>query len=467
MKIEFGTDGWRGVIGYDYNFKNIEKIGLGIINFLNSKSDLLPFHKNKILIGYDTRFLGKETGQFLSELFSGYGYSVMLSKEPISTPVLSYGVYHYSLPIGIMITASHNPATYNGIKVKAWYGGSALPEIYKKIGYFIEKGKPEKKPLKNIEEIDLKEIYINYLKKSVNWEKIKKLNLKLLWDPMFGSTTEIIKLLFKEISSKTKILNSYPDPYFGGIQPEPIPRNLKETINFTKKYKYDLAGTSDGDGDRIGLITGKGEFLWNHKIFSLLALYQLKEKNERKGIAKTFSSSLYLNRIAKKYNVPLIETKIGFKYLCPYLMEKKVFIAGEESGGIAFSLHLPERDAILSFLKILEMLSEKGKKLEYFLNLLEKDFGKLFYKRKDIEIEIKKGKKFIEDIYKNPPEEISGFKIEEVKELDGIKFYFKGDGWLLLRASGTENLLRIYCEMDREEKIDRIFDFILKYVRNL
>jgi len=466
LKIEFGTDGWRGIIGRDFNFKNIEKIGYAIINFLNKKPNILPFYKDQIIVGYDTRFLGKETALFLSEIFSDYGLNVFVSKNPIPTPALSYGVFHYNLPIGIMITASHNPAIYNGIKIKAWYGGSALPEIYERVKDLMEEKKPKKNKKGKIEEIDLKEIYINYLKKNVNWEIIKKYKGKILWDSMYGATTEIIKILFKEMASKTKILNPYPDPYFGGTQPEPIPNNLKETIRYIKKFNYDIAGISDGDGDRIGIITKEGIFLWNQIIFSLLALYQLEEKKEDKGIAKTFSSSYYLDKIAKMHNVPIYETKIGFKYLCPLLIKKKVFIAGEESGGIAFSKSLPERDAILSFLKILEMVSEKQKNLEDFLKKLKEDFGELYYDRIDIEMNIKKAKDFVENIFKSKPKEVAGFDVLKIKKLDGVKIYFKRSGWLLFRASGTENLLRVYCEMEKKEEIEKIFKYIKNYVRN-
>lgn len=466
MKIEFGTDGWRGKIGEDFNFRNIEKIGYAIINFLKEKPKILPFYRDEILIGYDTRFLGKETAHFLGELFSSYGFRVFISKEPVPTPVLSYGIFHYQFPVGLMITASHNPAIYNGIKIKGWYGSSALPEIYEAVKSYLGIKKPVKKTKGKIEEIDLTEIYLKYLKKNLNWEKIKENKIKILWDPMFGATSKVASLIFKELSLKAKIINAYPDPYFGGVQPEPIPKNLRNTMDYVRKKRFDLTGTADGDGDRIGIITKKGDFLWNHTIFSLLALYQIKEKNEKRGIAKTFSSTLYLDKIAKKYNVKIFETPIGFKYLCPFLMEKKVFIAGEESGGIAFCNSLPERDAILSFLKILEMLSEKKEGLEYFLKNLEEEFGNLCYEREDLNMKISKAIKFVENIFKNPPEEIAGFKVSKVKKLDGVKLYFNDKGWLLFRTSGTENLLRIYCEMEKKEEIKEIFNFLKKYVRN-
>lgn len=464
MKIEFGTDGWRGIIGEDYNFKNIKKIGEAILSYLNKKPDIFPFHKKKIVVGYDTRFLGKETALFLSELFSSYGYDVLLSLSPISTPALSFAVVYFNLPIGIMITASHNPAIYNGIKIKAWYGGSALPEIYEGIKKSLNKNKLTIKGKGKVEEVDIKNYYLDYLKKNVEWEIIKKFNGKIVWDSMFGGTSEIVKYLFKEMGCNGVVLNSYPDPYFGGIQPEPIPKNIKKTIDYVKKYKTDLSGIADGDGDRIGILTSDGSFLWNHTIFSLLAIYLIEEKNEKKGIAKTFSSSLYLNRIAKKYNVPLIETPIGFKYLCPYLLKKEVFIAGEESGGIAFANSLPERDAILSFLKIIEMIALKKKNLLYFLKRLYTEFGKLNYTREDLNMEIEKANCFVENLYKNPPKEVCGFKVSKVKKLDGVKLYFNEKGWLLFRASGTENLLRIYCEMEKLEEIKEIFHFVKKYM---
>lgn len=464
MKIEFGTDGWRGEIGKDYNFQNIEKIGYAILNFLNKNKDL-PNYKKEIVIGYDTRFLGKETAFFLSEIFSNGGYKVILSDSPVPTPVLSYAVLYFRLPIGIMITASHNPAIYNGIKIKGWYGGSAFPEIYEGIKKCLieKKIKSEKKGEVAIK--DLKKIYIDYLKNSLDLNFIENLKIKILWDSMHGTTGEVLKRIFKEIKCKIKILNFYPDPYFGGVQPEPIPRNLKNTINYLRKNKYEIAGASDGDGDRIGLITKEGEYLWTQKILPILILNHLKNKNEKRGIAKTFSSTSYLDKIGKKYKLKVYETKIGFKYLCKFLLDNKVFIAGEESGGIAFSNFLPERDAIFSFLKILEILKEKD--LQSYLDSLYEEFGQLFYERMDMRFDLKKANSFIYGFLKNPPEKILNFKIRKIKSLDGIKLYFENGGWLLLRVSGTENLLRVYCEMENSENIYDIFEYIKKNVRNI
>ncbi len=466
MKIDFGTDGWRGVIGKDFNFENVKRIGFAILKLLEEDKKIFPIIKREIIIGYDTRFLGRESSKVLINIFSNYGYKTYISKEPISTPSLSFMVKKLNLPLGIMLTASHNPAIYNGIKIKAWYGGSALPEIYREVKKNLNKDINIKTKKGEVQEVDILKNYIKYLKEKVEWEKIIKIKGKILWDPMFGTTGKILKEIFKEFKGETKVINDYPDPYFGGIQPEPIPQNLKNTIKFLKDKGFDLGGTSDGDGDRIGLIDEKGNFLWNHQIFSILALFHIKERGEKRGIAKTFSGSLYLNRIAKKYKVPLYETKIGFKYLCPYLMEGKVFIAGEESGGIAFYNSLPERDAVLSFLKILEILAIKKKSLKVLEEELIREFGELFYERIDIPMEALKAKDIVEKIYKNPLTKFASYGVKEIKKLDGVKFYFEEEGWLLFRASGTENLLRIYCEMDNKEKIGEIFSFLKNFLKN-
>ncbi len=466
MKIDFGTDGWRGIIGEDFNFENVKKIGFAILKFLEENKKNFPINKKEIIIGYDTRFLGKESLKILTNIFSNYGFKTYISKEPISTPSLSFMVKKLNLPLGIMLTASHNPAIYNGIKIKAWYGGSALPEIYGEVKKNLNKDINIKRKKGEVQEVDILKNYIKYLKEKVEWEKIIKVKGKILWDPIFGATGKILKEIFKEFKGETKVINDYPDPYFGGIQPEPIPQNLKNTIKYLKKNKFDLAGTSDGDGDRIGLIDEKGNFLWNHQIFSILALFHIKERGEKRGIAKTFSGSLYLNRIAKKYKVPLYETKIGFKYLCPYLMEGKVFIAGEESGGIAFYNSLPERDAVLSFLKILEILSLKKKSLKFLEDEIIREFGELFYERIDIPMEILRAKNLVKKIYKNPIKKFANYEVKKIKKLDGVKFYFKEEGWLLFRASGTENLLRIYCEMDKKEKIEEILSSLKNFLKN-
>jgi len=456
--ISFGTDGWRAVIGEGFTLENVRRTGRAVADYLRDGGIALAGRRDAIVIGHDTRRLGPEAAMELARVLETHGIRAFIAREVVSTPAVSLAVKSRGLALGLMVTASHNPASFNGIKIKAHYGGSALPEIYAEVAGRIRASDSEGIVSTKPEPCDLANPYLDYLIANVDAAAIRNAALNVAWDPMHGATGRLFPELARRLGLRADVPFASPRADFGGRDPEPIPRNLGPMRDFLHGRPFDAAGAADGDGDRLGMLLADGSFISPHHILSLLSLYVMEVKGWRKGIARTFSSSLWLDRIARAFDVPLYETGIGFKYLCPLLLEGKVSIAGEESGGVAFAPTLPERDAMLTFLMILEMLAARGKSLDACLEDLIRRFGELYYDRRDLHVSVERGRLFTTGLFKDPPKGVAGHTVTGVKDTDGVKLLFGDDGWLLFRASGTEPLLRIYSEMPSREALGRVLD---------
>jgi len=458
--IKFGTDGWRGVIADDFTFANVSIVAQAIADYYRDKTGI----KKGMAVGYDTRFLSKEFAERVSEVLAGNGISVILSSKDIPTQCISFAVKERNLTAGIMITASHNPPKFNGIKIKGSFGGSVLPEITNKIEALLGKNKVKSISLKEAEKRGLikKENLINpYLQRLRSFldEKIlKKISLKIVYDSMFGVGEGLLKEVLE--SSLSKIITIHPryNPGFGGLNPEPIEENLKDLKRKVREEKADLGIASDGDADRLGVIDNEGRYLTPHQVFSLLLLYLIEERGLRGKIAKTVSLGYQPERIARKFNLPLRETPVGFKFICEKMLKEKVLFGGEESGGYGFSEHLPERDGILSALFLIDLIQRKNKPLSQILKEMEKKFGNSLFRRVDFEdIKIDK-RKMVEKFSSSFPPSLGGIPLREVKTIDGVKFIMKDESWLLIRPSGTEPKVRVYAEAPKKDQLDRIIN---------
>jgi phosphomannomutase len=456
--ISFGTDGWRAVVGEGFTLENVRRMGRAVADYLRDDAMALPGRRDAVVIGYDTRTLGPEAAVELARVLEARGIRAAVSREIVSTPAVSLAVKSRELALGLMVTASHNPASFNGVKIKAHYGGSALPEIYAAVAGRLSDSDPAGPSSANPESCDLATPYLDYLVANVDAAAIRKAGLGVAWDPMHGATGALFPELARRLGLRAEVPFAEPRSDFGGRDPEPISRNLDPMRAFLLGKAFDAAGAADGDGDRLGMLLGDGAFISPHHILSLLSLYVMEVKGWRKGIARTFSSSLWLDRIARSFGVPLYETGIGFKYLCPLLLDGKVSIAGEESGGVAFAPTLPERDAMLTFLMVLEMLAARGKSMEACLADLTGRFGELHYDRRDLHLAVNEGRQFTGGLYNDPPKSVAGHAVTAVKDTDGVKLSFGGDGWLLFRASGTEPLLRIYSEMPSRQAVAGVLE---------
>jgi alpha-D-glucose phosphate-specific phosphoglucomutase len=465
-EIKFGTDGWRGVIARDFTFSNVDRVAQAIADYYQTQGG-----EKGIVVGYDNRFLSPEFAQEVAEILAGNGIPVILSQRSLPTQCISFTVKDRNLAGGVMITASHNPPRFNGIKIKSPFGGSASSEVTDKIEGFLGKDEIKRISLKEgkesglIREENLIDAYLDKVKSFLDKDLIKKANLKIAYDSMFGVGDGLMERILSISQCRVSLIHSEYNPGFGGLNPEPIEENLEELKAKIKEEKADLGIATDGDADRVGVVDEKGKYLTPHQVFSLLLLYLIEERGMRGGVVKTVSLGYQPERIAKEFGLSLDETPVGFKYVVEKMLKKDVLLGGEESGGYGYRGHLLERDGLLSSLLFVEMITKKQKPLSKILEEMENRFGKSFFKRVDFEqIRVDK-KKMVEELSFSPPVCLGGAKVLEVKTIDGIKFIMEDESWLLLRPSGTEPKVRVYAEAPDKGQLNRIIEEGISMVR--
>jgi len=441
--IKFGTDGWRAVIAEDFNFENVRIVSQAIADHLKCTVK----GAKKVVIGYDRRFLSKEFAMEAALVLCANGIKTVVSDKDVPTPVVSFHCRHKKYDLGIMITASHNPARFNGLKIKTPEGGSADQALTGKVESLFYKNKPkyieqkaaEKEKL--LETKDLTDIYIQFLKGFVDLRSIRKLKLKVLVDVMYGTGDCFVEKVLGTDQIKIDYLHNEFNPSFGGINPEPIEVNLKEMLTIMKKNKYDLGVVLDGDADRVAMVDGRGNYINAQVILPLLAIHMIKNRKVKGGIGKTVVGSDVIDKVALSLGASLYETPVGFKYLSGLFKEDLIAIGGEEAGGIGFKGYIPERDGTAAFLLILEMMAKENKNFNKLLSEFYKKYGRHYYTRSAIPV--KSVKKSLSDM--KLPKSLYGKKIERINALDGIKLITK-DSWLMFRKSGTEPIVRVYAE---------------------
>ncbi|MBM3162043.1 MAG: phosphoglucomutase/phosphomannomutase family protein [Chlorobi bacterium] len=455
MQVKFGTDGWRAVIARDYTFDNLKLAALATARYIKTR----PEKSRGVCIGYDTRFMSKEFAEFTAEVLSSQGIRVVLADSFVSTPAVSLFTRAKQLAGGIVITASHNPPIYNGFKVKASYGGPAHPEAIAEIeGYLgeVDPATPVEPDRKLIELADLKTFYLNHLKANIDLPLIRDSRIKIAHNAMYGAGQDIITRLFDE-----SMVNCYHctwNPGFGGINPEPMPQYIEEFVEFFREVETDVAIINDGDADRVGMLDEHGNFVDSHKLFALILKYLVEERQQRGEVAKTFALTDIIDRICLKHNLVMHELPVGFKYVSKLMATNDILIGGEESGGIGITAFLPERDGVYIGLLILEIMTRKQKSLSKLVEELYDEYGFFCYRRNDLHVSEAKKQAIITRAAAGDLQSIAGYKVLKFNDLDGCKYHFEG-GWLLIRASGTEPVLRLYCEADSLEKVENVLAF--------
>ena len=455
-QIKFGTDGWRGVIADDFTFANIAKVALATANFYKRHKKI----KNGIVIGYDSRFLSQEFAEKVAEVLGNRGIKVILSDKISSTPMVSLLTKKLNAAGGIVITASHNPAQYNGFKIKGDFGGPAFPETIEKVEKELKKViKLDVKSKKSfaellekgiIRKIDFTSVYIEDIKSKINVDLIKSAGIKIAYDAMHGAGQGVMDQI---LPLKVSMRGDF-NPSFGGSHPEPLPQNTPGLIEAIVKNGCDIGIATDGDADRIGAFDEKGNFVDSHRIFALLLKYLIEEKKMTGEVAKSFSVSQIIDKMCKKYGLVLHETPVGFKYLCRLMVEGDILIAAEESGGIAVKGHLPERDGTYIGLLLAEIMATRKKKLSELVTELMDEFGWYYFNRNDAHL-TEKEKNRIMAFYKKGSKQIAEFPIQRIETKDGFKLFIE-NGWVLVRASGTEPLIRFYAEAETPEKVETL-----------
>ncbi len=459
-EIKFGTDGWRAVIAEDFTFANVAKASQAIADYFWTQPD----KEKGLAVGYDARFLSKEFAQEVAQVFAGNGLAVILSSQDLPTQCISFAIKDKGLAGGVMVTASHNPPKFNGIKIRLASGGSAPPEITKKIETFLGKSKVKRLPLKEaegkglIKREDLIEDYLEKVESFLDKNIIRKAHLKIVHDPMFGVGDGLVEKLLATSGCEVVTIHHKYNPSFGGLNPEPIEENLEDLKRKVKETGADLGIATDGDADRVGLVDDKGRYITPHQVFSLLLLYLVEERKMRGGVVKTVSLGYQPEKIAAEFGLPLDEVPVGFKYVCDKMLEKDILFGGEESGGYGFRDYLMERDGILSSLLFVEMLTKLGRPLSLILKNMEARFGASFFKRVDFEEAGVSKAEMVKKLSSSLPSSLGEVPVKEVKTIDGIKFVMEDRSWLLIRPSGTEPKVRVYAEASNESQLNKIIE---------
>lgn len=451
-KIVFGTDGWRGIVGRDFTFHNVAKVTAGIAGYLKKENP----RRNKVLVGYDARYNGSRFAKAAAHIFNASGFSVQLTSEEVPTPAAAFYIVKKGMDAAVVVTASHNPKEFNGIKFKPSFGGSAASSVTKKIENEIERISEknlsallhaEPNGCGKISTVDIFRAYSEHILSLVDVKKISQAKLFAVIDPMHGSGRLYYEAMLKQCGVKVVNVSPDQDPLFEGIQPEPIEKNLLKLKHVMQKAKADIGLALDGDADRIGAFDEKGNFLDSHHVFALLLYYFLEVKKLRGGVVETLNTTSMIPKLAALYGVPFYETPVGFKHICKLMRKEDILMGGEESGGIGFRGHIPERDGILAGLLLCEMRAVMKKPVSEIVKEIEKRVGgHFYYTRHDFHLTQEKKEKFLERINNHPFKKIAGLPVSKYDRYDGHKFTLENGDWIMFRASGTEPLLRVYAE---------------------
>lgn len=480
--LKFGTDGWRAVIGQQFTFANVERMAQAACEALLERGGAGP-----LLVGYDHRFLSDRFARAAADVAAANGLDVKLADQPATTPCMSWAVREQGAIGAFILTASHNPYEYNGFKIKEPHGGSASPaltaDIERRLGPHEAVKRTGGRPL---ELFDPRPAYLAQLGRMVDLERIQAelsprgaLTSPLRWpelltvaDSIGGAAAGYMSRLFGLNRAQTEFaapqflveIRAVRDPLFFGVNPEPIAQNLGALCEAVKReasrYPMAMGVAFDGDGDRVGAVDADGSFVNSHQIFALILRHLVEDKGWSGGVVKTFSTSRMISRLAESYGLPLHEVPIGFKYVCDKMLTEDILIGGEESGGIGLKGHLPERDGILCGLLLMELCLERRKSLGDQIAELSDRFGPHFYDRVDLHLaRVEDGKRVVESVAQGAPARVDGTSVTDVQTLDGVKMVFEDGAWLLLRASGTEPVLRVYAEAPDPSRVSRLLGF--------
>ena len=465
--IQFGTDGWRGIIADDFTFSNVCKVTRSIATYLEK-----AYSKDRpVLVSYDPRFLADQFAYTAANVLADLGWTVKIVDRDCPTPVIAYNAKHLNSAGALMFTASHNPAPYCGIKYIPDYAGPATTDITDTIVAALASASdlpPENKNSQNITTFDPKPEYLKFLYSVIDVDRIRSAKLKVKFDALYSTSRGYLDEVLAHCGCETESFHIHRDVLFGGGMPEPKPEQLVELIAAVKADHADMGLATDGDADRFGVIDELGNYLTPNTILLVLARHLLKNKGKKGAIVRTVATTHLLDNLAAKYNLELIETAVGFKYVGQQMRETTVLIGGEESGGLSIIGHIPEKDGILADMLIAEMVAYEGKPLSQLVSEAIADAnGPLYNTRLDMHLTNAHKEAVLTSIPSNPPTEIAGIGVKELGRKDGIKLYLAEGSWVLLRPSGTEPLIRVYIETTTPEKLTQISKFMESLIDNL
>jgi phosphoglucomutase len=463
--IKFGTSGWRGIIGEDFTFENVRVATQGVANYLKKSGQ----KGSGVVVAYDTRFLSEKFAAEAAKILAFNGIQAYLCTRDVPTPCASFETIRRKAMGAINFTASHNPPEYNGLKFSTSNGAPALPEITKQIENEIHMVQQRNERLdvyektELIEEIDPKDRYLDELRRKVDVDVIRKSGLRIAIDSLYGTSRDYLDYFLLEAGVEVKIIHNFRDPYFGGFSPECNEKNLSELRQIVSKEKFDLGLATDGDADRFGIIDDRNRFVSPNTIIALLAIYLKRYREIPGGLARSVATTHIIDSIAKKLDIPMYETPVGFKYIGELIIDGKIALGGEESAGMSMHGHLPEKDGVLACLLVAEMVARTGKKIPQLVEEMHEEFGHYYSKRLDMKV-TPQLKDLLAEKLANPPKELEGLPVREVNKTDGVKLIFDDQTWLLFRLSGTEPVARVYAEACGPKELKRVIDAGRKFV---
>jgi phosphoglucomutase len=463
--IKFGTSGWRGIIGEDFTFENVRVASHGIATHLRKTGQ----QGSGVIVAYDTRFLSEKFALEAARILAFNDIKAFLCTRDVPTPCVSYETVRRKAMGAINFTASHNPPEYNGLKFSTANGAPALPEVTRQIEREIHlvQQKNERMDVYEktelIEEIDPKDRYLNELRQKVDVDTIRKSGLRIAIDPLYGTSRDYLDYFLLDAGVEVRIIHNYRDPYFGGFSPECNEKNLAELRRIVTDDGFDLGLATDGDADRFGIIDDRNRFVSPNTILALLAVYLKRFRNIPGGLARSVATTHLIDAIARKLDVPLYETPVGFKYIGELILADKIALGGEESAGMSMYRHLPEKDGILACLLVAEMVARTGKKIGQLVEEMHDEFGHFYSKRVDLKL-TPQLKESLAQKLSNPPSHIDGYTVRDVNTTDGVKLIFDENTWLLFRLSGTEPVARVYAEACSPKDLKHVLDAGRKFV---
>jgi len=461
QSIKFGTSGWRAIMAEEFTFRNVRIVCQGIAQYLRQEK----IGQRGVIIGYDTRFMGERFAQVAAEVLSAHGIPSLLCDRDTPTPTISYHILHRKLAGGINISASHNPPTYNGIKFTPAWGGPALPETTKAIeqriipllhGEYIKWLPWERAKADGlVRYLDAKPEYLTGLATHIDCEKIRGRRLRIIMDPLYGTTREYLDEFLREAGCKLAMLHHWRDPYFGGLRPEPARDTLQDLHAAVQREQAHLGLATDGDGDRFGVIDADGTFVEPNLILALLLDYLIQTRKWTGWVARSVATTHLVDAVAGLHGLSVHETPVGFKYIGELLAKGEVVMGGEESAGLSIQGHVPEKDGMLACALVVEMVAHTGKTLRELRDDLFRRVGTIFTTREDITID-EGVRQSLHGILDHPPQSFAGADVVQVNRLDGCKLIFGDGSWFLLRPSGTEPIVRCYSEAKTKERLTQL-----------
>jgi len=486
MPIKFGTDGWRAVISDEFTFTNLRHVAKAIADYIHETAapsgpagqarnavppsvDVPRSGEQRVVVGFDTRFLSDRYAMDVSRVLADEGLGVYLTKSDCPTPALAYAIRHMGALGGVMITASHNPPRYNGVKFKGRHAGPAMPSETHRIEQLLQRNLAagwtptaadwalsNHQDYPGVVRFDPMPAYLDHVRSLVDLDRLRGSGLHVAVDPMHGAGRSYIATLLREVGCDVIELHSEMNPGFAGIHPEPIQRNLGELITTVRNRESDLGLATDGDADRIGAVDALGSFVDPHRIFSLILRHLVEQRHGRGAVVKTVSTTQLVNRLSRRYNLPLHETPVGFNHICALMLEQDVLMGGEESGGMTIKGHVPDGDGILLGLLLCEVVAHHGAPLHSIVDGLMQEFGAFYYGRRDVETRAFDKRELTHALTTEAPQRILQHKVVQVNNSDGVKYLLDDDSWLLIRPSGTEPLLRIYAETRTQAEVQSL-----------